>query len=192
MAWDPALMEMVLLTRSGVISEPAETWIWSGTQWTQPAAAALPAGASFSPMWFDPSSRSLLAVGCCVGPPPSTGAANTTWRWNGRSWTLLPAQPAAPAGGSTMALDPARGRLVLCACGFAASQSQLWEWGGTAWVSLTSGPPPATGGMEVTDADRGVLLLFGAPNAASQAGRTPVEVWVLTARSSWAQLGRIG
>ncbi len=91
-----------------------------------------------------------------------------------------------------MALDPARGRLVLCACGFAASQSQLWEWGGTAWVSLTSGPLPATGGMEVTDADRGVLLLFGAPNAANQAGHTPVDVWVLTARSSWAQLGRIG
>jgi hypothetical protein len=193
MAWDPALMEMVLLTRSGVISEPAETWIWNGTQWTQPAAGALPAGATFSPMWFDPISRSLLAVGCCVGPPPSTGAANTTWRWNGRSWTLLPDQPAAPVSGSTMALDPARGRLVLCACGFAASQpSPLWEWGGTAWVSLTSGPLPAAGGMEVTDADRGVLLLLGAPNAANQAGRTPVEVWVLTPRSSWAQLGSIG
>jgi hypothetical protein len=192
MAWDPALMEMVLLTRSGVISEPAETWIWNGAQWTQPAAGALPAGATFSPMWFDPISRSLLAVGCCVGPPPSTGAANTTWRWSGRGWTLLPAQPAAPVSGSTMALDPVRDRLVLCACGFAASQpSQLWEWGGTAWVSLTSGPLPAAGGMEVTDADRGVLLLFGAPNAANQAGRTPVDVWVLTPRSSWAQLGGI-
>jgi hypothetical protein len=193
MAWDPAHMQIVLLTRSGVISEPAETWIWTGTQWTQPAAGALPAGATFSPMWFDPVSRSLLAVGCCVGPPPSTGAANTTWRWNGGSWTLLPEQPAAPVGGSTLALDPAMGRLVLCACGIAASQqSPLWEWGGTAWVSLTSGPLPAAGGMEVTDADRGELLLFGAPTAAIQAGHTPVGVWVLTPRSSWSQLARIG
>ena len=106
MAWDPAHKQMVLLTRSGVISNPARTWVWSGTHWTQPAGSALPAGASYSPMWFDPVTRSLLAVGCCVGPPPSTGAANTTWRWNGASWTLLPTPANPPINAVRAALDP--------------------------------------------------------------------------------------
>jgi hypothetical protein len=193
MAWDPAQLQMVLLTRSGVISEPAETWIWSGTRWTRSAAGPLPAGATFSPMWFDPVSRSLLAVGCCVGPPPSTGAANTTWRWNGASWTLLPSSGAAPSGGSTMALDPPIGHLVLCACGAPASSNPpLWGWDGAGWVSLRSGPVPVMTGTAITDSDRGELLLFGTPASALQAGHTPVEVWQLTPRLTWLQLGRVG
>lgn len=83
MAWDNTLHEMVLTTESGVLGEPASTWVWAGTHWRHPAGAHLPAGAFYTPMWFDPKTKSLLAVGCCEGPPPSTGALNTTWRWDG-------------------------------------------------------------------------------------------------------------
>ncbi len=191
MAWDPALSQMVLLTRSGVISEPAQTWIWAESRWKQPARPALPAGASFSPMWFDPVTHGLLAIGCCVGPPPTTGAANTTWKWSGGTWTLVPTQTA-PIDGSTMALDPAIDRLVLCACGASPTpEPALSMWDGTGWASLPAVPPPVVGGTEITDADRGELLLFGAPNTSGPSDRTPVEVWSLT-RSTWSQLGRIG
>lgn len=191
MAWDPALGEMVLLTRSGVISEPAQTWTWAGSHWDHPARAALPAGATFSPMWFDPMTHALLAVGCCVGPPPATGAANTTWQWSGATWTLL-ATPTAPIDGSTMALDPAIDRLVLCACDASPTpRPALSMWEGTGWASLPAVPPPVVEGMEITDADRGELLLFGAPNTAESSDHTPVEVWSLT-ESTWRLLGRIG
>jgi hypothetical protein len=192
MAWDPAHKQMVLLTRSGVISNPARTWVWSGTHWTQPAGSALPAGASYSPMWFDPVTRSLLAVGCCVGPPPSTGAANTTWRWNGASWTLLPT-PANPAvNGSTMALDPAIGRLVVCACGTPPVRgSALFAWDGSDWTALPAGAPPVEGGTAITDYDRHQLLLFGIPRSATLPVHSPVQVWWLTG-SAWGRLGPAG
>ena len=191
MAWDPALGEMALLTRSGVISEPAQTWIWAGSHWNHPARAALPAGAAFSPMWFDPVTHALLAVGCCVGPPPDTGAANTTWKWSGATWTLL-ATATAPIDGSTMALDPAIDRLVLCACDASPTpRPALSMWEGTGWASLVAAPPPVVGGTEITDADRGELLLFGPPNTAEPSDHTPVEVWSLT-QSTWRELGRVG
>ena len=107
MAWDEATSQMVLITSSGVISNPAETWVWAGTHWIHPAGAVLPAGADYSPMSFDPVSKSLLAVGCCVGPPPATGAVSTTWRWTGATWALLPTPGVAPINGSSMELDPA-------------------------------------------------------------------------------------
>ena len=99
MAWDAATTQMILITSSGVISNPAETWIWAGTHWSHPSGAVLPPGADYSPMSFDPVSKSLLAVGCCVGPPPSTGAASTTWRWTGATWRLVPPRPSRPSTG---------------------------------------------------------------------------------------------
>jgi hypothetical protein len=189
MAWDSAVMQMVLLTRSGVISDPAETWIWAGTHWTRPADAALPAGASYSPMWFDPATHSLLAVGCCVGPPPSTGATNTTWRWNGGMWTLLATPAHSPVAGSTMALDPAIDRLVLCSCGEpAVPGTALTVWDGTDWAALPAGRLPVTDGTEITDSDRGELLLVGAAQSVAPSGEPPLEVWRLIG-STWSQLG---
>jgi hypothetical protein len=192
MAWDPSLNQMVLVTRSGVISNPAETWVWNGTQWIKPPGAALPPGAAYSPMWFDPVTQSLLAVGCCVGPPPTTGGANTTWRWDGETWTLLTAPDRAPVSGSTMALDPALDRLVLCACGTpSASPPELFDWDGSDWAALPAGSPPVDGGTAITDSDRHELLIFGTPRSATRPDRSPVEVWSLRG-STWSRLGPAG
>jgi hypothetical protein len=189
MAWDEATSQMVLITSSGVISNPADTWVWAGTHWIHPAGAVLPAGADYSPMSFDPVSKSLLAVGCCVGPPPATGAVSTTWRWTGATWALLPTPGVAPTNGSSLELDPAGKHLLLCACGLStASAPQFWVWTGTAWAPFSTHPPPVATGMEISDGAE--LLLFGAPRSASDAQAPPVDVWVLTAKSTWSQLGR--
>ena len=191
MAWDPAVTQMVLLTRSGVISDPAETWVWSETHWSRTVGGDLPAAASYSPMGYDPVSGSLVAVGCCVGPPPSTGRSNTTWRWSGGAWTLLPTPADAPVEGSTMALDPALGRLVLCACGLSATpQPELWEWDGGRWDPLHAAELPADSGTSISDADRGDLLLLGTPKSA-QSGQSPVDVWSLSG-STWRHLDGAG
>jgi len=187
MAWDPALNQMILLTRSGVISSPAATWIWAGNHWIKPVGGSLPAGATYSPMGFDPLTNSLLAVGCCVGPPPATGAVNTTWRWNGATWTLLPTPVHAPVDGSTMALNPAIGRLVLCACN-AAAKGDLSAWNGSEWDALTGSRLPVAGGVEITDYDRNRLLLFGSGPSQPLTGQAPVELWRWTG-SSWSRLG---
>ncbi len=192
MAWDPGSGQMVLVTGSGVISNPAATWVWEGTHWRHLLDAELPAGAFYSPMSFDPVTRSLLAIGCCVGPPPSTGAANTTWRWNGATWTLLSTPVDAPVEGSTMALDPALGRLVLCTCASSvASEPALSVWDGAGWVAKVVAALPVQGGTAITDADRGDLLLLGSPVSATDAGGPRVQVWSLTG-SSWDRLGASG
>jgi Galactose oxidase, central domain len=189
MAWDPATSQMILLTRSGVISSPAETWVWAGSNWRQPAGAALPPGATYSPMGFDPDTDSLLAVGCCVGPPPATGAVNTTWNWNGTVWTMLPTSIHAPIDGSTMALDPATGRLDLCDCDSSATNgSDLSAWDGSGWARLPAAALPLVGGVEITDSDRHELLLLGSAPSAAASGESPVGVWRWTG-FAWVQIG---
>src|SRR5580704_13321428 len=156
------------------------------------AGRRLPAGATYSPMWFDPVTRSLLAVACCVGPPPSTGGANTTWRWTGAAWTLLTAPDRAPVNGSTMALDPVIDRLVLCACGTPpAPPPALFAWDGSDWAALPAGPPPIGGATAITDFDLHELLVFGTPKSAALPDHSPVEVWALTG-STWSRLGPAG
>ncbi len=187
MAWDPALGEMLLVTGSGVISIPGGTWVWAGTHWRHPAGAILPAGALYSPMEFDPVTQSLIAVGCCQGPPPS-GAVDTTWRWIGDRWQLVSAQTTAPIDGSTIALDPASGRLVLCTClSSAPAEPELTEWDGNDWVALHVSGLPVQGGIEVADVDHARLLLIGAPISAPASNAMPLEVWSL-AGSSWRRL----
>jgi hypothetical protein len=192
MAWDAASHQMVLVTGSGVISDPGATWVWDGTHWNHPDDADLPAGAFYSPMWFDPVTQSLLAVACCVGPPPATGAVNTTWRWDATRWTLLPTPAHSPIDGTTMALDPTLNRLVLCSCGVTTGQEhELLVWDGKAWTSVSSAPLPFEGGTEVTDSDRHALLLVGPPPVTTGSGVLPVQVWSLSG-SAWRQVGKAG
>jgi hypothetical protein len=189
MAWDSAHNQMVLLTGSGVIGEPGGTWVWAGSHWSHPDGAELPAGAFYSPMWFDPEAKSLIAVGCCEGPPPATGAVMTTWRWSGKAWSVLTTPADAPVGATTMALDPRIDALVLCTCSSTASgrRPALLVWDGHAWTSMTSGALPVEGGTEITDADRNELLLLGSPVANTVAGAVPVQVWTLIG-SNWRRV----
>jgi hypothetical protein len=188
MAWDSALDQMVLLTGSGVIGEPGATWIWSGTRWAHPTGSNLPAGAFYTPMWFDPDAKALIAIGCCEGPPPATGAVMTTWRWSGTSWGVLATPGNAPVHATTMALDPRIGALVLCTCGSPGpGEPILRAWDGHAWTPIPAVSLPVEGGTEVTDADRHQLLLLGSPVADTVTGAVPVQVWTLTG-SAWQRI----
>ena len=188
MAWDSTHNEMVLLTGSGVIGEPGGTWVWAGTHWSRPSGADLPAGAFYSPMWFDPAAKSLIAVACCEGPPPANGAAMTTWRWSGEAWSVLPTPTDAPVAATTIALDPRIGALVLCSCGSPTrAGAVLRVWNGRTWTALAPAVLPVEGGTEITDQDRHELLLLGSPMANSVPGAVPVQVWALVG-SRWTRI----
>lgn len=190
MAWDAAHDQMVLVTGSGAIGQPSATWIWAGTHWRQPAGGDLPASALDIPMSFDPVSQSLLALACCEGRPPASGGVDTTWRWDGARWRALSADATVSIDTSMVALDPASGRLVLCACGASVpTEPTLSAWDGTRWDPVTAARLPIEGGVEAVDVSRGELLLLGSPPVASQPGPLPMQVWTLSG-SSWHRLDR--
>ncbi len=73
MAWDAAQRQMVLVIGLGGTGSGA-TWVWTGSHWLRPPAGTLPGSWFYSPMWPDPASGVLTAVGCCSGPPTPAGA----------------------------------------------------------------------------------------------------------------------
>ncbi len=182
MAWDSAAGEMVLIT--AVSEGGAGNWIWRGSRWINEMTSYFPNAAFVSGLAFDPAARSLLAVGCCQSPTLSGGTVDTTWRLGGGKWHQLLLAPNPPAVGSSLALDPALGRLVLCSCdGVFTSEPEMWTWTGNAWVLLPIAPAPVTPGIEVADLDRHRLLVIGS----QQQGASPIHIWALTG-STWQRL----
>jgi len=188
MAWDSAQRQMVLVIGLGGTGSGA-TWVWTGSHWRRPSAGGLPGAWFYNPMWSDPATGAVTAVGCCSGTPSPTGAVDSTWRWDGSAWRQLDATTPAPLDGSTMAFDPSLGRLVLCTCGYAEpAEPELAGWTGRSWVGMRTAALPVRGGIEVTDADRGQLLLLGSPVSETASNPAPVEVWSLSG-FSWRRIG---
>jgi hypothetical protein len=182
MAWNSATEEMVLVT--AVSEGGAGDWIWRGNRWVNQMSSYFPNAAFVSGMAFDPVSRSLLAIGCCQAPTSAGGTVDTTWRLDKGQWHQLVLAPDPPAVGSSLALDPARGRLVLCSCdGVFTSEPETWLWSGKAWVLLKVAPEPVTPGIEVADLDRHQLLVLGSLTQ----GSSPIHVWALSG-STWQRL----
>jgi hypothetical protein len=185
MAWDSATDEMVLIT--AVSEGGAGNWIWRGSRWVNQMSSYFPNAAFVSGLAFDPAARSLLAVGCCQSPTLAGGTVDTTWRLNDGRWRQLLLAPNPPAVGSSLALDPALGRLVLCSCdGVFTSAPEMWMWTGNAWALLGIAPAPVTPGIEVADVDRHQLLVIGS----QRQGASPIHIWALTG-STWQRLDGI-
>ena len=185
MAWDDATREMVLVTAAS--EGGAGNWIWRGSRWVNQMSSYFPNAAFVSGMAFDPATRSLLAVGCCQAPSSNGGTVDTTWRLDHGMWRQLVLAPNPPAVGSSLALDPALGRLVLCSCdGVFTSEPEMWMWTGTAWASLDVAPSPVAPAIEIADLDRRQLLVVG---SLTQSAR-PIQIWTLTG-STWRRLDRI-
>ena len=188
MAWDPAQQQMVLVIGLAGTGSGA-TWVWTGSHWRRPPAGNLPGAWFYSPMSSDPATGALTAVGCCSGVPSPTDAVDSTWRWDGSAWRQVDTATPAPLDASTMALDPSRGRLVLCTCGYSQpAEPELAGWTGRSWVAMPTASLPVRGGIEITDTDRGQLLLLGSPLAGATSNPVPVEVWLLSG-SSWGRIG---
>ncbi len=186
MAWDDALDEMVLVTAAGNASGGDQTWIWSGTHWVLQVHGAVAPSAFNLPMAFDPVTGSLIAEGCCFAPQSQLGALDTTWRWDGHRWLQVP-DSAEPLPGSSLALNPASGRLTLCNCGPMLALPALASWTGRSWELTDVARLPIEPVAEITDATSGQLLIIGSATPSNPYVAQPVHLWALNG-SSWRQL----
>lgn len=119
----------------------ADTWVWTGSVWSQQSVTGPPARSGAALAW-DPLRHQTVLFGGSSAPaganPPAallgdtwvadddlggliafgggsaTGPAGDTWLWNGQAWTLLaPTASPTPRQGAAAAYDSAAHQLVL-------------------------------------------------------------------------------
>ena len=180
MAWDVTLGAMVLALPAITPGGPSgQTWSWTGARWTRLTGSDFPVGVQPVAAAFDPATSSLLAVGSQASGALGGVLRFVTLEWRGASWTLVPTSTRLDSFAG-LAREPISGRLMVAAQnGFPTvpTTSTAWSWTGTDWTLLrgTSGPPWPQ--AEVTDQNRGRLLLFATLVAASQNVPQSVHVW---------------
>ena len=110
MAYDPATQQLVLF---GGLSRTAlgDTWMWSGTTWTQQFPATSPPARDSASMAYDAATQQLVLFG---GEGSTNQDFSDTWTWSGTNWTQLSPATNPPArAGSSMAYDASAHQLVL-------------------------------------------------------------------------------
>ncbi|MFI5297457.1 MAG: kelch repeat-containing protein [Polyangiales bacterium] len=140
--------DLVLFSGGAAFSEN-DTWIWSGSQWTQRTTATSP-----PPRW-NASSVSLgghLTLFGGWGP----GELDDTWTFDGSTWTELhPAHSPPPRDGAAMTvLD---GKIVLF--GDATGTGDIWEFDGSDWIDRSPSPKPTFAAPQAVTIGSTVYLL---------------------------------
>jgi hypothetical protein len=188
MAWDPARNQMLLVTRPAAATGGGQTWIWTGTRWQRQLDGDLGSSYFGILVGYDPVSRSMLAEGCCQVRPSGMGSVrSSTWRWDGSTW-LTVATSVSPPGGTALAIDPARGELVICNCDLVGGiVPGLLAWTGRTWVAIDAGPVPPQPQAEVDDVSRSQFLLLGFAIDGADSFAQSIEVWA-EGGASWRQL----
>jgi hypothetical protein len=160
-AYDPATGQFVLFGGNTASTALNDTWIWTGTTWTQVDDTGDPGCTSTctnSPpkrytaaMAYDPATSQLILFG---GQEGGT-YGNDTWAWNGTTWTQVDDAGAAgcvstcPSSppirqGPMLAWDPASAQMLLFG-GFISYPSPLndtWTWNGSTWTQVDDAGDP--------------------------------------------------
>jgi hypothetical protein len=148
-----------------------DTWEWNGTAWQQITTATSPPVLSAAAMTYDPLRGTVVLFGGedAAGYP----VANTTWTYDGVTWTAHNVAGPTARSFTAMAWDGADGVAVLFGgdTGTTASvlMNDVWTWNGTAWLqrSLTGTPPTIRQGMSwIYDGHHQELVLFGGTSTA--------------------------
>jgi hypothetical protein len=142
-------------------------------------------------MVYDEARRQLLLFGGTgtEGTSPSADR-NSTWRWDGSTWTRVATAGPSPRNQAAIAYDPARQRVVL----FGGQSgvfpnitvfTDTWEWDGTAWTQrATTGPSSRVHQTIAFDRARGKVVLYGGFNISL--GQELRDIWEWDG-SSWQQ-----
>jgi hypothetical protein len=137
-----------------------------GLTWTAPAPAAAPSPrASFAMAW-DPITERTLLFGGAVDDNGQLGLSDETWLYEiaTNTWTLVsPADAPGPRQGAALALDRARGRLVLTGGLDDAGLplDEVWEWDGADWREASPMPVPLAGLAAAGDRQGRVMTFAG-------------------------------
>ncbi len=144
-----------------------DTWVWTGSAWSQQQVAGPPARTDAAAAWDGPHRQTVL-FGGSANSAPST-ALGDTWMWGTVAWA-----PSAPPSATsirptsradtTLVADADLGGLV--AFGGATSAGPVadtWLWNGQTWTSLapTTSPVGRQGASSAYDVAAHQLLMFG-------------------------------
>lgn len=166
-AYDPASNSVVLfsgLTQHGWYSN---TWIWSGSTWSNLQLSHHPPPRNTASFACDPLTNQCILFGGAetnVGP-----ILGDTWSWSKGKWSELKAKGPSPRLGAAMAYDPSLKGIVLFGGANEPGAQQYipfdgtWLWNGRSWGKLhpTHSPPPLLGAKMVFDYSTNQLILTG-------------------------------
>ena len=158
------------------IADYNDTWTWDGSIWAKLSPATSPEARSSTVMVFDEATQNTvlfgglqsIAAGVRAGMRSHrrVGSLQSTWTWDGNTWTEHVTDPA-PAFRlqHAMAYDAARNEVVLFGGqSNAQAVNDTWTWDGTTWTDRTPAPTtpvPRVGPGFVYDGARGDSVLFG-------------------------------
>jgi hypothetical protein len=165
MTYDSARQRTVLFGGDAGSGQLGDTWEWDGNNWSQKNTLTNPAPCLGSAMTYDAARKRIVLFGG-RGGPNAHQEYNTTWEWDGATWTnvLIPAGHPSQRYEYAMTFDAARQRIVLFGGGLGGQRlSDTWEWDGTTWTQrnpITS-PPGRFAHSMAYDSSRRRVVLFG-------------------------------
>jgi hypothetical protein len=186
MAFDQASGQLVMFGGERIdVGGLNDTWVWTGSDWTQLHPAQSPPNLSYAAITYDPATKQLVMFGgfeYISGPEGEI--LNTTWTWNGTTWSEQHPATAPPASTeNVMGFDPQLNEVVMLTN---TAPAQTWAWNGSNWNELSSSTNP-TGrrlGAMALDTTANQLILTGGVSNASNG--LLADTWTLG--TSWSQL----
>ncbi|HEX3833796.1 MAG TPA: putative Ig domain-containing protein [Solirubrobacteraceae bacterium] len=185
MAYDQASGQLVMFGGETVgVGGLDDTWVWTGSDWMQLHPAQSPPNLNAAAITYDPATKQLVMFGGFEYTSGLNGEIlNTTWTWNGTTWTQQHPTAAPPASAQgTMAFDPQLNEVVMLTN---TAPAQTWAWNGSNWRQLSSStnPPSRRLGAMALDTAANQLILTG---GVSDANAPLADTW--TEGTSWSQL----
>jgi hypothetical protein len=173
MVYDPTLGGLVLFGGFAGVSGQVlnETWLLTGTTWTELSPSTSPPARYAAQMAYDPATEQVVLFGG-VTDFPEASFFDDTWTFNGTTWQEQSpvTSPSAGATGS-MVYDSALGEVVF----FGGTTpngdvASAWAYNGSTWIEQSPGAsPPARDGasMDYDPANNGLVLFGGQPSTSS-------------------------
>jgi hypothetical protein len=181
------------------LNQPAQTWVWNGSAWTQLHPAHEPSIRSNVAIAYDPATKQVVLFGG-ISSLGSGGMLSDTWTWDGTDWTQQHPATSPPArDDAALAYDAATNQLVLFGGG--SNQPRIgglvppplndtWVWTGSNWIQQhpATSPLPVLSPALAYDAAQQQLILFGGLYANTTPMRKALnDTWQWTG-SNWVQL----
>jgi hypothetical protein len=180
-------------------NQPAQTWIWNGSVWTQLHPVHEPSIRSQVAIVYDPATKQVVLFGG-ISSLANTNMLNDTWTWDGTDWTQQHPVTSPPArDDAALAYDDATKQLVLFGGGSNGPRigglvppplNDTWIWTGSNWIQQHPAtiPLPVLLPSLTYDAAQQNLILFGGLYANTTPMRKELnDTWQWTG-TDWVQL----
>lgn len=185
-ATDPVHRQIVmhggLVTSCGTCVTSADTWLWDGTQWTQPPTPLAPGRRGRSVAAYDPD-RGVVVMFSGIDDASPPALLGDTWELADGHWTRVSTTGPAPRIDAAMTYDAARRRMVLFGgkrLNGAQLPAETWTWDGAAWSLATpaTSPPTRSGSAMAFDQARGRVVMFGGSGPTSDTWEWDGATWL--------------